>query len=612
MASKTRIPLETKDSTSRSAGEYYASPSSKNLQNHTQPLFQTLLSLQTKLITYLHLENVSIYLLIIPTSYLLFFFFIIRNTNYHPSPFQLSLPHIAPTHLRSGYPSDLSHKKFINSVSDNIFTPTTNKFNQTSSKNYPLDIHVDTSGYSSLIRKYGSYDTTSPKTKSDIKHSTPYIHKSSNNKNGSNKPTLQSNNFSQKITRANTNVPLLQSQSQNVNISSSTDLRKDLPLPEHSESEPEPDLDEVEEKFIDVLNRNSLMDQRAVLKASYIENSDSGISNWDDDFTEVKPAYKGHYLGIGSKSAGKTRLASFGNKSATFKHRVASGSTSGSFINRRKKSRPPLQKKNMFNSTKNERAAKALEAEKKVLLELSIIECLQRNFKEIKELIDEIVYEFKMTKSHLYRLTNISSSSLKSAAEKEPSPEEEELWEHWREAESFVIFCGNKGFSNSQDTLNNKITFQSYCFSDKRQQDIYINKLRIAILSSINKKSYSANASLSPLAKLKNMKNHVYEGSDTYLNDSENENTFNTDSLTVGEFPISPDILLMSPNSPKLPNDLTLTVSFKNSNLNKALSKKNLNNSIKIQDIAVLNKIALGIINKTKRALENYLLTQYD
>ncbi|PVV03282.1 hypothetical protein BB560_002247 [Smittium megazygosporum] len=59
----------------------------------------------------------------------------------------------------------------------------------------------------------------------------------------------------------------------------------------------------------------------------------------------------------------------------------------------------------------------------------------------------------------------------------EPSPEEEDLWESWRQIEAFIIFCGNKRYSAINGSSISFVNQLSSCFVDRFQQDHYIKLL---------------------------------------------------------------------------------------------------------------------------------------
>ncbi|PVV03280.1 hypothetical protein BB560_002249 [Smittium megazygosporum] len=90
----------------------------------------------------------------------------------------------------------------------------------------------------------------------------------------------------------------------------------------------------------------------------------------------------------------------------------------------------------------------------------------------------KIIKVFKLTKGPSFEpVNNDSSSSLRTLGEKEPSPEEEDLWESWRQIEAFIIFCGNKRYSAINGSSISFVNQLSSCFVDRFQQDHYIKLL---------------------------------------------------------------------------------------------------------------------------------------
>ncbi|OLY81910.1 hypothetical protein AYI68_g3978 [Smittium mucronatum] len=370
------------------------------------------------------------------------------------------------------------------------------------------------------------------------------------------------------------------------------------------------DLDSLEQKFINILKEKSPQPEFVKPHTPLNDDLDDELSNWDDDFSEDTPISKDHYLGI-------TKKSNYRKNPIHSPKRVFSGSSFGSYTSRKKKSDRSLAKKSNFTtSSNNYLATKALESEDKVLKDLSIIESLRRNFIEIKKIIEDIIDELNSNKFNCDKISeNSPLDSYKLIAEREPSPEEEEVWESWREAESFVIFCGNRSYSNSQDTLHTKPEPQSYCFSDKKQQDLYINQLWRAIVSSIARSAvYSPRDNKLSLKPRRSADGENVSRSVTQYIDSDNEDTLQTHNDSIIHLlprsftpAISPKVLkkkksgnlASGPEQPSSPNITRTGV---------ATSTVNADLVITIEDISVLNKIAAGIIKKSHKSLEKYKL----
>ncbi|PVZ99599.1 hypothetical protein BB558_004367 [Smittium angustum] len=207
---------------------------------------------------------------------------------------------------------------------------------------------------------------------------------------------------------------------------------------------------------------------------------ESIASNWDDDFEDNNFAPKEHILGLPNQNRSKN------NKSLRVRSPVLN--SSGSFRPEIKKNLPTQAKIITNNYTNKSRAMKTIEAESRVVRDIKAIENLHASFLELKKLKQTIINTLLLSKNETYNPSNGDNLAeiLGLFGEKEPTINEEDLWESWRKIEAFMVFCGNKRISDSQDTLKTSPAGStSICFVDKHQQELYVSK----IWKSITKKS---------------------------------------------------------------------------------------------------------------------------
>ncbi|PVU99318.1 hypothetical protein BB559_000815 [Furculomyces boomerangus] len=295
---------------------------------------------------------------------------------------------------------------------------------------------------------------------------------------------------------------------------------------------------------------------------------ESIASNWDDDFEDNNFAPKEHILGLPNQNRSKN------NKSLRVRSPVLN--SSGSFRPEIKKNLPTQAKIITNNYTNKSRAMKTIEAESRVVRDIKAIENLHASFLELKKLKQTIINTLLLSKNETYNPSNGDNLAeiLGLFGEKEPTINEEDLWESWRKIEAFMVFCGNKRISDSQDTLKTKSDFE------KIEQILFKNKLASSILD------FPKSKNLRNISKTTNSKNKALHAHDASFKQKEIEEALNFSQST-----------------------------FKRESLTSLQSKTTTGkkvSSITMENIVTLDEIARKTIKKTRINLQNFMQSTFE
>ncbi|OMH85319.1 hypothetical protein AX774_g1125 [Zancudomyces culisetae] len=116
------------------------------------------------------------------------------------------------------------------------------------------------------------------------------------------------------------------------------------------------------------------------------------------------------------------------------------------------KGTPKKKNKKGENNRKMEKKkqGKVYDVEKDVLEQIKVIEKLYQSCKELKRVREEIIESLRRVRGEdfFYGSQRSFAETVRSGGEKEPSEEEENLWEAWRQAEAFLLLSNN-GYGNN-------------------------------------------------------------------------------------------------------------------------------------------------------------------